>query len=115
MSGSTDKETPLFCLNGVQSGYKISDCQKNDQALVATRLELLASLRWIDIQESDYSKHGYEKIETGSLRKALPLHVPEDARVISFRFGSGQRIVGYRDRSILRVLWVDPNHEIYSG
>lgn len=58
---------------------------------------------------------GTETIAHGSIIPAVPQHIPPDVRLLSWRFGEGARIIGYREDEAFQVVWVDPNHRVYRG
>lgn len=58
---------------------------------------------------------GTETISRESINPAIPRHVTPDVRILSWRFGGGARIIGYREDQVFHIVWVDPNHNVYEG
>ncbi|WP_300674673.1 hypothetical protein [Desulfoluna sp.] len=57
---------------------------------------------------------GYEKIATSSLNTELPAHLSgQDVNLIAFRFNGKAPMVGYRDKSVFHILWVDRDFTLY--
>ena len=72
-------------------------------------------MTWTEITVAPHKGLELEKIPQSALKKAIPASVTPDVNFIALRFGDAARIVGYRDRSILHIIWVDRAHEVYGG
>lgn len=114
---STNNEHPLLCLQYLQPGYRISDCDTAEQARVALRFQQWASLTWHDLRSAPRQGLGSETIRRESLSESVPAHVTPDVEMLAFRTGgSGSgRLLGYRVDRVLHILWIDPHHRLYRG
>lgn len=57
---------------------------------------------------------GSEKIAISTIKAECPSVVTEDVSyLLALRFAGKMPFVGYRDRFILHVLFIDRNHEVY--
>lgn len=112
---STNDLRPLFGFYYLAIGFRISDCQQSDKAALADRLEELSQLTWGQIIQAPRQGMGTETIARDSIVPAIPHHVTPDVRLLSWRFGGGARIIGYREDEVFHIVWVDPNHQVYSG
>ncbi|MDP9364975.1 MAG: hypothetical protein M3Q10_12250 [Chloroflexota bacterium] len=112
-SGSTNNETPYFSFCHLQAGFRVTDCHQAQKAEFAQRLEELSRLTWNDINQAPRQGLGTETISRTSIRRPIPDHVTLDVRILSFYFGGGARMIGYRRDRVFHVLWIDPNHKVY--
>ncbi len=56
---------------------------------------------------------GTETIARDSIIPAIPSYITDDIRLLSWRFGGGARMIGYREDQVFHLVWVDPNHGVY--
>jgi hypothetical protein len=110
---SASDQRPLFSFYHLEDGFRVSDCQARDRGDFAVRLEELSQLTWTQIILAPRQGLGAETIKRESIRVRVPSDLTRDLRIIAFRFGSGARIVGYREDRVFHVIWVDPNHRVY--
>lgn len=106
---------PHFSFCHLAPGFGVADCQQAQKAEFAQRLQELSGLTWGDINQAPRDGFGTEKIAQGSVRPAIPSHLSPDVNLLSFQFGGGSRIIGYRDHQVFHVVWIDPNHRVYTG
>lgn len=72
-------------------------------------------MTWAEITVAPHEGLGTEKIPRDALRKAIPGTITDDVNFLSLRFGGAKRLIGFRDRSVFNIVWVDPNHAVYAG
>ncbi|MEO5358753.1 MAG: hypothetical protein H7844_15850 [Nitrospirae bacterium YQR-1] len=86
----------------------------SDKAAVADKLLLLGQRQWKGIHKEPKSGLGYEKIPITELKVKMPPDITEEVKkVMVFRFSHKGRLVGIRERDILNLIFVDPNHNLY--
>lgn len=59
-------------------------------------------------------ENGTEIIDRSNLKVGLPQFMTEDIRILSIRFGSVERMIGYKLDNIFYILYLDVNCSIYS-
>lgn len=106
---------PIFCLRYLVSEFRVSDCEKEDQAAFAKRLELLSQLFWGQIASSSRLGVGTETIDHASLRVPIPPHITPDQKFLSLHLRGPFRVIGYRDNQVFHIVWIDPKHKVYPG
>jgi hypothetical protein len=104
---------PVFCLRHLADGWKISDCERDDQAAFALTAEKLSQLTWQEIRSAPRHGLGTEKISRDALKAAVPATVTEDVQFLAFRFSGKKAMVGFRSREIFHVVWLDPSFTLY--
>ena len=106
-----DLERPIFALHAMPDSHCVDTCEANEQASFATALWKRSRLSWRDLRQAPRHGLGYEKI--AKVNVAIPDSVPADASMIAFRFDGMKAMVGYRDRNIFHVLWLDRDFTVY--
>jgi hypothetical protein len=112
-TGSTDGVPPVFCLRHLVEGWKISDCQREDQANFALTAEKLSRLTWQEIRNAPRHGLGTEKIAREAIKSAIPASITEDVQFLAVRFSGMKPMVGFRSREIFHVVWLDPAFRLY--
>jgi len=112
-TNNSQLEPPVFCLRYLTKGYSLSDCQKEEKAAFADTLERLSNLTWSQIFSAGRRGCGFEKISRSSIKSSVPPHVTDDVVFIAFRFCAKAPMVGYREDSIFRIVWIDRDFTLY--
>jgi hypothetical protein len=112
-TGSTDGLSPLFCLRHLADGWRISDCERDDQAAFALTAERLSRLSWQEIRSAHRHGLGSEKIPRDALKAAVPSTITEDVQFLALRFSGRKPMVGFRSDRIFHVVWFDPRFDLY--
>jgi hypothetical protein len=112
-TGSTDGVGPVFCLRHLVVGWRISDCERDDQAAFALTVEKLSKMSWLEIRNAPRHGSGTEKISRTSLNVAVPESITEDVQFLALRFSGMKPMVGYRSNEIFHVVWLDPAFKLY--
>ncbi len=110
---SPQQQRPLFSLEYLNNGNYRS-CEAEERAAFADTLHKLGQMTWAEISSSDRHKSGSEIIERNALRIPLPSHITEDVNIIAFRFSAMKPMLGYRDRRVLYILWLDRDFKAYN-
>jgi hypothetical protein len=113
-SGETpDRQRPTFCFEHMVDGYCVPSCNKEQKAALADALFERSRLTWGEIRQAGRTGQGYEKLARSALKRPVPPRVKPDADIIGFRFWSKARMVGYRDGTVFRVIWLDIHFDLY--
>lgn len=75
-----------------------------------TFLKKIEKCTWKHIKNEDKSLK-YEIIDNPN--QNIPKNVPMDARIISLRVSEKFRVIGFRSKENLYIIWFDKNHEVY--
>lgn len=112
-SGSILDLHPKFSLEFLRKPYCLSDCSKEEQAAFAQRLHELSQLPWKEIFRCDKHKQGCEDLTDAKFSIGKP-DLLEGKKIIAFRFKGKAPMVGYREREIFYVIWLDRNFTLYN-
>lgn len=108
-----EQQNPIFSLHYLDGDYCLTKCETNDQAAFARKIHKLSKLTWAKIQSEDRHSLGYERIPRHCLKVNIPKFLKEDANLIAFRFHGKKAMVGYRDRAVFYVIWLDRDFTLY--
>ena len=103
-------EPPAFSLKYIQQAYCISKCGKEDQIAFLKAMFKRKATSWSHLSSCDRHGLGYEKIHR--LNVQIP-KVAEGKAIIAFRFSGKKPMVGFRERDIFYVLWIDRDFSVY--
>jgi len=113
-----DIDYPIFCFRHLHSEHDLDKCSlasyKFPQALIK-KLQQVSKMSWDDIQLSSRQGSGTEKIPVDSIRKEIPVSVTKDvSHLLVFRFcGKKGRILGFRNRYVFHVIFIDTALSLY--
>lgn len=107
------KQKPIFSLHYLNREYCLSCCNSEEKAAFADTMHKLSQLTWQQIDCAPRYGSGYEKIARNAIRSGIPSHVTDDVNFIAFRFCGMAPMVGYRDRNIFHVIWLDRAFTLY--
>lgn len=108
-----EQQPPIFSLRYLEGEYCLTKCDKDDQAAFALKLHRLSKLTWSQIQSQDRHKLGYEKIARDAIKVPIPKFITEDVNIIAFRFSGLKPMVGYRDKAVFYIIWLDRDFTLY--
>lgn len=108
-----DVEFPLFSFQYLDKTHGLDSCNKDEKAALVSTLYKLSQLSWKDLRNAPRHGVGYEKIDRNSFRVAIPKHITEDVNIIAFRFSGKKPMIGYRDKAIFHIIWLDRSFEVY--
>ena len=109
---STQKETPIFCLNKIQKNYCLSKCEIRQKASLIDQLHALSQLTWQEIQAAHRHGLGCETINKDSLNCKVPLHM-KDETLLALRYDGKKPFVGFRNGRIFHIVWIDRDFSLY--
>ena len=61
-----------------------------------------------------FSDFGLDNGDKHTIQAGIPRHVTEEVKFIAFRFYGRAPMVGYRDKTVFYVLWLDRDFNLYS-
>ncbi|MBP0027514.1 hypothetical protein [Roseofilum sp. Guam] len=109
-----DVKFPLFSFQYLDKTHGLDSCNKDEKAALVSTLYKLSQCRWKDLRNAPRHGVGYEKIDRHSFRVAIPQHITEDVNIIAFRFSGKKPMIGYRDKAIFHIVWLDRSFEVYN-
>ena len=110
----TDYDYPIFCFKHLHKDYCLEQCNADQKIGFVEKIIALSSQNWTQLQLT--SKHGLgsEKIARSSINPAIPPAITEDVTFfLSFRFHGKAPMVGYRNKFIFHIVYIDPNFQVY--
>ncbi len=110
---SPEQQPPMFSLRYLNRDYNLSQCTKDEKAAFADTIAQLSQLTWSQIQSQPRHGLGYEKISRNAIRSSIPSHLTDDVNLIAFRFCGKAPMVGYRDRAVFYIIWLDRDFTLY--
>lgn len=96
-----------------QKRHCLSGCTSQEKASFADQILQLSQLTWEAITSVGRHQLGYEKIKRKSIKAAIPQEITEDVNFIAFRCIGKKPMVGFRDRNIFFVIWIDRSADLY--
>jgi len=79
-------------------------------------LKQISSKSWAStMQNPRQTRQGYEKLPQDALNKPLPSCIPNDTKldVIRVAGSNAARLIGYKNKSVFYVLWLDFDYSVY--
>lgn len=119
LEGSLDKlNYPVFCFKHLHKDYNIKQLVMSDKSFqkqLLKKIETISQLSWTDIQLSDRHGLGTEKIAKSSIKVSIPQSLTKDIKdFLSFYFnGTRGRIVGYKNKALFHIVYIDTTLEVY--
>lgn len=75
---------------------------------------LISRLDWQDLQLAPKHGVGSEKIRRDSIKAEIPYKLTDEVKeLIVFRFDGKKPFVGYRNKFIFHILFIDRNFKLY--
>ena len=105
---------PVFCFKYLHRNYNIDKCENDDKIKFIEQIIKLSGLTWQDIEYSQRHGLGSEKIQRSAIKLDLPKEITDDVvHFLAFRFNGKKPFVGFRDRFIFHVLYIDSDYTLY--
>ena len=109
--GSTNKETPVFCLKDLNN---FLGCPTEDQGVLAKHLYTLCQKTW---QELILAGHEHGGVGTYPVKKLKGVKIPKDlsahTEVYKSRYQAKKAMIGVRIGRVFRILHLDHNFTAY--
>lgn len=105
---------PIFCFKYVHSDYDLNYCSSLEKIALIEQIMRLSKMTWTDIQLAPKHGMGSEKINIASLTASLPTIVTDDVRhLLALRFSGKAPFIGWRNKFIFHVFYIDRNFSLY--
>jgi len=105
---------PVFCFKYLHKNYHIDKCDVNEKVSFLSTIVKLSTITWQDIEFSGRHGAGSEKIPRNAINIELPKEISDDVPFfLALRFCGMKPFVGYRNRFIFHVLYIDRDLSLY--
>ena len=112
-SVNPDTLHPAFGLTHLRGDYCVTRCKDEEKLALIDRLYKLSQLTWIQIKCSDRHTYGCEVIPRNQIRPLVPAIITDDVDILALRFYKLAPMVGFRDREIFHIVWLDREFKLY--
>ena len=110
---SPEQQPPIFSLRHMSRDFSLDNCTKDEKAALIDTMFRLSQLTWAQINSAPRHGLGYERIAQSSIKAAIPAHITQDVNLLAFRFHGLAPMVGYRERAIFHIIWLDRSFTLY--
>jgi len=107
---------PIFCFKHLHKDFHINNCTANEKQCFLDKIILMSQMDWQVLQCSNRHGIGCEKKNVDSLICELPysLKSTEDVKfLLAFRFDKMKPFVGFRNKFIFHILYIDRDFTLY--
>lgn len=110
-----DKFPVLFSFEKlVGDKFCYSHLEDEDKKQLLESIVKRRTMLWTEIKKAHKHGLGMEKIYRGNIRGSIPKFITEDMEhFLAFRFSGLKPMVGYREKNIFYILWLDNNYTLY--
>ncbi len=102
-----------FVLVDIGAQWSFSNMKGPQLAKALRRLGEFEKMTWAAIEQGGSHPIQVTEIISDARKRLVKIRQDDEDVLFSLRMSGKQRIWGIRDRHILRILWWDPNHEVY--
>lgn len=105
---------PIFCFKYLHKDYGLEPCSAEQKISFVERLCTLSKMDWQDIQLAHRHGMGSEKIARSAIQPGIPAGISEDVEhFLALRFYGKAPFVGYRNKFVFHVVFIDHNFSVY--
>lgn len=105
--GSTDSETPVFCLHHLVRGYDVGALDQEGRSEFALTLASRCQLTWAAIKQAPRHALGTEMIPADQIRATIPAQFSDADRFMMFRYHGKLPMGGVRSGATFHVIWIE--------
>lgn len=106
---------PIFCFKYIHSDYALSQCSADEKVALLEQIIRLSTMSWNEIQLAPKHGMGSEKIHVDSIKPNLPNILTDDVKhLLALRFIGKAPFVGWRNKFIFHVFYIDRGFNLYS-
>ena len=106
---------PAFCFRFLHKDYHVDKCNADEKICLLERIVKLSNISWQEIEYTGRHAFGSEKIDRNAVKKELPNEITEDVPFfIALRFDGNKAFVGFRNKFVFHVLYVDRDFTLYN-
>lgn len=107
---------PVFCFKYLHKDYNLDKCTSNEKRCFIEQLILLSQHDWNTLQLSNKHGIGSEKIDINALSNGI--HIPynltqEVKHLLAFRFDGKKAFIGYREKFVFHIFFIDRAFNVY--
>jgi hypothetical protein len=113
-TGADFAEKPCFCFQYIHRNYNSGICDERRLKDLVNTLEKLSQLTWLQIESSQRHGLGAEKIDLNAIKPGIPGNVPKGITLLAIRFSGKCPMIGFRERNVFHILFLDPKFEVYN-
>ena len=112
---NTDLSSPIFSFYQMKNkDYCLDCCQPDEKISLIQKLYELSQSTWQELKNAHRHGCGCEKIAHNAIKATIPDHIKEqDITLLAFRFHQKAPIVGYREKQVFHILWIDRAYVLY--
>ncbi len=108
-----DALAPAFCLKHVRGDYCVTKCSDEDKIALIEKIHGFGKFTWAQIKCQNRHTWGCEAIPRNAIRAAIPSVITEDVTILAFRFNKLAPMVGFREREVFHIVWLDREFTLY--
>lgn len=105
---------PIFSFIHLQQEFTLDDTQTEEKIALLNNLILRSQLTWNQIQQAPRKGLGQEIIAQNAIKPSIPSVVKKDTNILALRYNGNKPIVGFRDKDIFHILWIDSKFSVYN-
>ena len=79
---------------------------------ILQKLRQFDTMRWKEIEGPDHHAIERDKLSKEAQERLTKIKQDDVDEIFSFHFSGKPRIIGIRDRDVVRLLWWDPDHGV---
>lgn len=107
------RETPSWMFSRVDRGGPFEwPVNQSDELRILEKLRSFETMKWAEIEGNDHHLIPIENLSKLAQERLLEIKLDDIDAVFSFHYSGKARIIGIRDRSVLKLLWWDPEHQV---
>jgi hypothetical protein len=109
-----DQMQPVFSLLHIDDVFGLGKCQPDDLRRLLEKMAELGEVTWSHLKQAPRHGIGMELIPVARLCRPRPSCLPPHVdRLIAFRFHGKASMLGFRDRNVFYICFLDPKFELY--
>lgn len=107
-------EHPIFCFKYLNCDYDLNRCTTPEKVALIEQIIRFSNMIWNEIQLAPRHGLGSEKIAVNCIRPGLPAILTADVKhLLALRFLGKAPFVGWRNKFVFHVLYIDRAFELY--
>ena len=91
----------------------LDDFEFSDFKALLDQFKILSTLTWKQIRQSGRHGLGTEKIDSSDISAKIPNIIDEDITLLAIRYKGKAPMIGFRERDIFHILWIDRTFTLY--
>lgn len=107
----TSPDTPSWRFSTVDRTGPFAWPESTDiEMQIVEKLRQFDSMRWHDIEGENHHSIDVGSLSRNARSRLSAINQDDVDEVFSFHFSGKRRIIGIRDRNVVKLLWWDPDH-----